>query len=84
MRKKVLSIILVVLLVCTTGCGVPVDVLRDGNETSMFVLVEESDYWRVVYHKETKVMYSASRGDSRGIFTVLVNPDGSPMIWEGK
>ena len=50
---------------------------------SMFVEVEDSGYWWVVYHKDTKVMYTISHGNSCGTFTLLVNPDGTPMIWEG-
>lgn len=53
---------------------------------SMFIIVEGSgmDSYRVVYHRDTKVMYAVSCGTyNTGNFTVLVNPDGSPMIWEG-
>ena len=53
----------------------------------MFVEVESYEHWKVVYHKKTKVMYSVSNsgvgkkgGD--GVFTLLVNPDGSPMLYE--
>lgn len=50
---------------------------------SMFVGVEVTRFWIIVYHKETKVMYAVSRMSSgAGCFTLLVNPDGSPMIWE--
>lgn len=53
------------------------------NETSMFVEIECTDIWKVVYHKETKVMYAiSSSGDNYGNFTLLVNADGSPMLWE--
>lgn len=51
---------------------------------SMFVEVEETSEFRVLYHRETKVMYAVSVGGyNRGNFTVLVNPDGSPMLYEG-
>ena len=51
----------------------------------MFVEVEKvTDNWRVVYHRDTKVMYVVSAASyNRGVFTVMVNPDGTPMIWEG-
>ena len=36
-----------------------------------------------MYHKETKVMYAVSSGGfNSGNFTVLVNPDGTPMIYK--
>ena len=54
------------------------------QETSMFVQVEKTEYWQVVYHNETKVMYTVSRGMyNSGNFTLLVNPDGTPMIYKG-
>jgi uncharacterized protein YceK len=50
---------------------------------SMFVIVEKAANWLVVYNKDTKVMYVVSKNShSSGIFTLLVNPDGTPMIWE--
>lgn len=52
---------------------------------SMFIEVEQSVTWKVVYQKDTKVMYVVSEGcENYGNFTLLVNPDGTPMIWEGK
>lgn len=52
------------------------------NETSMFVEVEKTGEWRVVYHKDTKVMYTVSCGGyNSGDFTLLVNADGTPMLW---
>ena len=55
---------------------------RESKPTSMFVAVEQTGTWAIVYHKETKVMYAISTGGyNGGNFTVLVNPDGTPMIW---
>ena len=47
-----------------------------------FVEVERnySQTWRIYYHQDTKVMYAVSKD---GVWTVMVNADGSPMIWEG-
>ena len=56
------------------------------NATSMFVIVENAPYWLIVYHKDTKVMYAVSYSQyssyNWGNFVLLVNPDGTPMIWE--
>ena len=53
----------------------------DGNT---FVLVDADYYCWVVYHKDTKVMYAVSRSPNNiGTYTLLVNADGTPMIWEG-
>ena len=53
------------------------------QQESMFVRVERTGTWQVVYHKDTKVMYVVSDGSyNYGTFTVLVNPDGTPMLYE--
>ena len=58
-----------------------VDDVDDGNT---FILVDADYYCWIVYHKDTKVMYAVSRsGYNVGTYTVLVNADGTPMIWEG-
>ena len=52
------------------------------GKASMFVKVEDGLTWDVYYHRDTKVMYAVSDGSyNYGTFTVLVNPDGSPMLW---
>lgn len=52
------------------------------NDTSMFVVIEETKSWRVVYHKETKVMYAVSLGGyNAGTFTVMVDENGKPLIY---
>ena len=89
--KKILciftAIIVIIMLVacCTTSNNV-----SEAASDSMFVEVERAGCWRVVYHKKTKVMYSVSNGGSSslgydrgsGVFTLLVNADGSPMLYE--
>lgn len=53
------------------------------NVPSMFVQVEKGDSYRVVYHKDTKVMYAIScSGYNMGNFTVMLDADGTPMLYE--
>lgn len=79
--KKILAIILVLVLCLGVFAGCKDNLSEDGS--SMFVKVEEVNEWIVVYHRETKVMYVVSDGSyNRGIFTLLVNADGTPMLWE--
>lgn len=85
MKRKITALALLACLLLT-GCSKYTVV--DENEQSdikisMFVLVEETESWRVVYHMETKVMYAVSASMYNfGNFTLLVNADGSPMLWE--
>ena len=76
--------ICVTILTFQTGCGTEVEFVEKTSETSMFVTVETTLQWSVVYHKTTKVMYVVSNGSYNcGNFTVLVNADGTPMIYGG-
>lgn len=84
MKKKLITILIVGML-SLTACA-KVESVNDNkqNETSMFVEVETTSAWKVVYHKETKVMYVVSwTSYNYGNFTLLVNPDGTPMLYEG-
>jgi hypothetical protein len=58
---------------------------KSEDDTSMFVTVETTTFWDVVYHKDTKVMYVVSTDSyNHGTFMLLVNADGTPMIYEGE
>ena len=80
-------LIIVSIVLMFEGCAstraeaTEVDISNDGDT---FVCID-SDYgcW-IVYHKDTKVMYAISNGQyNLGTVTLLVNADGTPMIWEG-
>ena len=81
--KKIATLLLILtLMVCVcTGCNkVESNITK---EPSMFVVIEKSSVWRVVYHKKTKVMYAMSTGGYNcGNFTLLVNADGTPMLYD--
>ena len=56
---------------------------KEKNVSSMFMAIEYNDLNGVVcYQKDTKVMYWVSRvSHTYGNLTMLVNPDGSPMVY---
>ena len=84
MKNKILVAIIIGLTMICTGCA-NVEKTPQQSETSIFVKVEHSTGFDVVYHRETKVMYAISGGSyNYGNFTLLVNPDGSPMIYKGE
>ena len=67
-----------------TGCGATVD-RETQSGTSRFMELERTDKWLIVADKETGVMYSVSNGGyNQGTFTLLVDENGKPLIWEGK
>ena len=48
-----------------------------------FEVISEGSGYAIVYDTDTKVMYvMATFGGNYGDFTMLVNPDGSPKLYE--
>lgn len=84
MKKRLLSVALaVVMVVCLVGCGQEVQNESKEDNLSMFVCIETTMNWKVVYHKETKVMYAVSYGTYNiGTFSPLYNADGTLQIYE--
>ena len=83
MKKLFLIIsISMIALMCFAACDNPVEKNTHlGN--SDFVMVESTDDFYIVYHKETKVMYAVSDSTyNHGNFTLLVNADGTPMTYK--
>lgn len=84
MKRIFLICIACMILLC--GCSVVETEKANENQksTSTFVEVEQAMCWKIVYHKETKVMYVVSNiNNNRGTFTLLVNADGTPMLYKG-
>lgn len=84
MKRIILFVVSILFVLCLTSCESlqRVNYIADGHEPSMFTIVETTRTWYVVYHNESFVMYSVTRGQYGGRFTLLVNPDGSPMIYQ--
>ena len=85
MKRKLAYILILSMLsmLLLSGCKRVESVNDNHKDTSMFVIVEKTETWEIVYHKETKVMYAVSDGSyNYGTFTVLVDADGKPMLWE--
>lgn len=81
--------VLVLLLIGLLGMICIVGTRRESKsevakgDPSMFVLIEKGEHWNVYYHQETKVMYVMSLSSyNRGNFIVMVDQDGSPMLYE--
>lgn len=82
MKKIIFIIVLVLIAVMLSGCSSTVTEKRIEKE-SLFIIVENAGMYSVLYDKETKVMYAVSKyGSGSGVFTLLVNTDGSPKLWK--
>lgn len=83
MKSK--AIILAVIACMMLSSCQKVGTAKAEEDTSMFIKVETTTDWDVVYHKDTKVMYVVSDGGyNEGTFTLLVDADGKPMIYGGE
>jgi hypothetical protein len=69
-----------VATLCFCGCQ---PITQAEASFSVFEEVTRDKWATIVYHKETKVMYAVSRNTyNYGTFCLLVNADGTPMLWE--
>lgn len=86
MKKIVLLATMILILFAFSACAAnKTESAVTEGKSSMFVKVEDGPSWNVYYHKETKVMYVVSAASYNcGNFTVLVNPDGTPMLYDGE
>ena len=95
-RAKLVHIALMILLIAAMllslqGCAThKVQSVEDTappeqeQPSSMFVEVESTNMWCVMYHKDTKVMYAVSHsGYNCGNFTLLVDATGNPLLYTG-
>ena len=84
MKKIIVLILCLISAFSLVGCKAEVEEAGTSDK-SMFVKVERTGYWAVVYHKETKVMYAVSNGSNNyGVFTLLVDENGKPLLWQGE
>lgn len=90
MKKKITAMLSVLLIaIVLSGCKysqMETTYEEDAEAPpSMFVEVEKGFDYYVVYHKDTKVMYVASDGAyNHGTFTLLVDENGDPLLYEGE
>lgn len=81
MKKLIIFVLCAFLL---TGCKkIETAVDYSDSKYSMFVEIEHTTNYKIVAHRKTRVMYAVSYGGyNAGNFTLLVNADGSPMVYE--
>jgi uncharacterized protein YceK len=81
MKKIVIALFVLMLL---TGCAKVEEIEKtEAENVSRFMTVETTSRWKVVVDKDTQVMYAVSNGGYNcGTFTLLVDADGKPLIYE--
>lgn len=67
------------------GCGKTERGESESDQDKRFMTIEAEWSYLVVADRETGVMYAVSHGGySYGNFTLLVDKDGNPLIWDGE
>lgn len=89
MKRAVIIVVIILVALALCGCSTgKVDlqeIAKSEIDNKMFLTVSDEYYGNVVVDKTTRVMYWLSDGGySYGILTLLVNPDGTPRIWEAR
>ena len=92
MKKLALLIISIMLSIMLVGCDDSPSVTENAYSTTETTNVNPAinfktlaTYvgYKIVYNEKTRVMYSVSTGGyNTGNMTVLLNADGTPMLWE--
>ena len=82
--KRLLNVLMAIALCAClfAGCGNTISENRWKN--TGFTWIETRGGAEYIYHNDTKVIYVFKIIGNSGGMTVLLNPDGTPMIWEGK
>lgn len=81
--KYKLLIITALIILLVTGCSKVEKAEQEPVDVSRFERVESTNIWEIVADRETGVMYAVSRGMyNQGTFTVLIDADGKPLIWD--
>ena len=87
MKRMAIVAVLVLAMLALCGCVGQMsreEVARESENDMLFMQVSRENDGRVIVDKATRVMYWKSHGAyNYGTLTVLVNPDGTPRIWEG-
>lgn len=84
MKKLIALILIVISLMALTSCNTKRTSEVVKGERSRMIYIEEADLYCIVYDKNTKVMYAVSDGPyNSGIFTLLVDANGNPLLYQG-
>ena len=80
--KRLLVVLMAIALCACLFAGCSESNVNARN--SDFVFIERNGQFEYVYHKDTGVIYIMYFCGNHAAMTVMLNPDGTPMIWEGK
>jgi hypothetical protein len=83
-RKLIIvTILLIILLSMLIGCAdAKASAAEYAEPEGTFVIVEATEYWFTMYHRDTKVMYVGTKNVAyMGGLTVMLDAHGDPVIY---
>lgn len=89
MDKKVMPVV-IIILICTFLAASLITLFTTVSNASIlkggkFFTVSNESSFRVVYDKDTMVMYTVSEGKYNcGNLTLLVDENGKPLLYQGE
>ena len=85
MKRIIIILTAIFLTFLLTGCLMETTNKAAASCIHRMVIVEVANDYDIVYDKKTKVKYAVSQGYYNiGNFTLLVNADGTPLLYEGE
>lgn len=79
--KKLLVLFVITVICISSFAGCEAE-KRSTWRDSGFTFIESKGNMDYIYHDETKVIYVFIRDCYQAGLTTLLNPDGTPMLWE--
>lgn len=78
LSMKKLAIIVTIVLILLCGCS-----NSKSNIHERFIQVEDGGCYSIIVDTKTDVIYLRYNGGAYKGITVLLNSDGTPMLWNG-
>lgn len=81
MKRLIVITLASLMILGLSGCFNERPSEADTSKPSRMVIIEYTATYRIVYDRDTHVMYAVAI--ESGVFTVLVDANGKPLLYEG-
>lgn len=80
--KKFIVAFIALMFLLVVACGNSGSVQAEGAAKPEFELIPTRGTGSIIRHNETGVCYLLYNNANKAGLTVMVNPDGTPYVWE--
>lgn len=81
MKRLIVIALASLMILSLSGCFNERTSEADTSKPSRMVTVEHTATYRIMYDRETRVMYAVAV--ESGVFTALLDADGKPLLYRG-